>query len=1246
TLPPQQTPADRSWSDGLYVVVTADEPIATYTGGVKGLSATAGKAGDARPSAVRAYAQHLTSQQDAVLSRVDAPRPVERYTHALSGVAVELTAEQARKLSADPRVLSVTENRLETLHTDQSPEMLGLTGPDGVWKHAGDTQGQGVVVGVIDSGINPANPSFDDAGMTAPPADWRGACKSETPADFPESTCDNKIIGAKVFREGLGEHKLADHESHSPLDVHGHGSHTASTATGAAGTKVSVNGLPSGPISGMAPKAHVAAYKACWELAEGRGVCPTVDTTAAIDAAVADGVDIINYSISGTDRDLRDPVEVAFMNAAASGVFVAASSGNDGPKEATTNHPSPWVTTVAAGAHAEHRKTLVTGDGQRYEGSSMTPPLPQEAPLVLADEVAPENASPSTECRAGTLDPAKVKGTIVVCDRSEANPMDQSRAVKDAGGVGMVLVNTEPGDTLTHDHWVPTVHLDSSARKGLRAYARGSEATASLVDEHGDSSTVPSLADFSSRGPTNAAQGNLLKPDLTAPGVDVLAAWSSAERGRPVARHVSGTSMSAPHVAGLAALVKQAHPDWSPMAIKSAMMTTSRKMTGPDDNHPFGGGAGFVEPRAFLDPGLVVDSDASDWERLLAGQGARMGQDVDPIKPWQLNTPSIAVGGLLGEQTVTRTVTNTTGRTTTWTPKVSGLDGVETSVSPQRLTLAPGESGTVTLTFTDTGMPAQQWVTGRLDLTASGVNPFHLPIALRSEAVQMPSHVLGHAGQSTVPVELRSSRKRDVALRTHGMVPGREWRGTVRQDKGEEWTGREKEAYRVPFEAKIGDVFWAEIESDDPNVNLDLTITWKEFPGYPLDRGRTPAANERLIVPSIGTDADFELHVTGTDLKGKESTDFTLRLFVLSPDAADAGNLAFKSPVHLPRIAPHTAEGAVSVDDPTKAWLGMVEMEPAEGGEPLARTLVHLDPSKAEKVSRVGGANRYATAARLARSMKGDHDTVYVASGQDHPDALAGASVASSKNAPLLLTRRDRLPAETREALAQIGPRKVVILGGEKAVSREVAGQLAAGGRTVERVAGANRYATAARLTAGHDAPVDTVYLASGQDYPDALTGAAVAGAQDAPLLLTRGDRLPTETRKALQRMRPDRVVILGGRQVVKGSVFAEAGEYADAVRRIGGADRYETAELVARSVKKDPYQVFVASGENYPDALTAAAVAGTQDTAVLLTRSDRLPEPTSRAVTRLSPWVSTVVGGATAVGDKVVQALRGITRR
>jgi len=703
-----------SYSAGRYVVMLREPAAASYGGGNPRYAATRSTTGsfDARSARVAAYSSHLRRAQGDVAGQYGA-KPVDSFTVAANGFVADLSATQALGLATDRRVLLVEKSRTLHLDTWRSPRFLGLTGESGVWKRHGSraSAGSGVVVGVLDTGIWPESKSFSGEKLTKKPkTTWDISRHGEkTRMEKVDGTlftgrcvvaqkwkgadCNTKIIGARYygdsFLQSVPRSELADTEQLSARDGDGHGSHTASTAAGNIVKNVVTEGRDFGTVSGMAPGARVAAYKVCWEAADpDLSGCNNLDSVAAIEQAVIDGVDVINYSVGGGASPTLDAVELAFEGAAEAGIFVAASAGNSGPDPITLDHPAPWVTTVAASTHVRFENTVVLGNDTLLVGASIaTKPVP-ETRLVDASRAAAAGSEPGDAdlCGPKSLDKSKVKGKIVVCLRGVYDRVAKSQEVKRAGGIAMILVNTSPNSLDADFHAVPTIHLsDTDGTKLFRYLAKAKRPVASFAigNKTKHVTPVPQVAGFSSRGPVLVSNGDLLKPDIAAPGVSVLAAVAPpANQGRKYDLY-SGTSMASPHIAGLAAFMLGERPAWTPMQVKSAMMTTAVPTLdekGKKSRDALAQGSGEVTPTSFFDPGLFVTSDATEWRGFITGQGIATG--VPALDAKNVNLPSLADGSVTAKTTFRRTFRAT--RAGTWSISAS-VPGFKVTTSPAKL---------------------------------------------------------------------------------------------------------------------------------------------------------------------------------------------------------------------------------------------------------------------------------------------------------------------------------------------------------------------------------------------------------------------------------------------------------------------------------------------------------------------------------------------------------------------------------
>lgn len=780
TSPGSASEIERSVEDDatdLYLVLLRSPPLASYAGGVKGLHATAPRLGErfdaSRPS-VAAYRSLLLDQQAAVRAAAGQISAVYSYTTAVNGFAAQLTAAQVKQLEALPEVLSVERSERQQLAGRPQPgrdRQTAEVGTPGIWSGVGGPAkaGRGVVVGVIDSGIWPENPSF--AGIPSGPAGlarrYPGFTVSCVSAEqWAETDCSDKVVSARYFVAGFGTDNIAAAEYLSPRDGSGHGSHTAAIAAGNAGVSVQINDQHFGKIFGMAPGAGLAIYKACWVAPDpDEDGCTTADTVMAIDQAVSDGVDVLNYSITDADAPSpgleppTDAVDLAFLNAAAAGVFISTPAGDDGARPSTVAYQSPWVTTVAAVSQPAYQGTVTLGNGVRIQGAMVSNQRVGPTRLVDARDVASPTANlrRAQRCFPGTLDASLVDGAVVVCERGTIARVAKSQAVNRAGGSAMVLTNRFPGVTNADLHSVPTVHVDRAGAATIERYlTRSLTPTATLASTRDEPAAERTIADFSGRGPVTDDAG-LLKPDLAANGVSVLAAVAPPSNFGRLWDLYSGTSMSAPVIAGLAAMLAARHPDWSAAALKSALTTTANAL-GTGDG-PLAQGAGLAAPRRMLDPGLVYDAGLPAWLGYLRWRGVSYGgeQQGRAVSGGGLNAPSIFLGSLVGSDRVDRTVTNVSSRSETYVARVTGVRGVDVSVTPSSLLLAPGESADFTVTFNARkAAHYERFAAGALTWRGSHGHRVTTPVVVRPQYLRAPAEVTAKRADRTTDVVARA----------------------------------------------------------------------------------------------------------------------------------------------------------------------------------------------------------------------------------------------------------------------------------------------------------------------------------------------------------------------------------------------------------------------------------------------------------------------------------------------------------
>ncbi len=776
--------------------------------------------------AVQDYAQKLERDQDRLLSNyVPTAEKIYSYRYGLNGFAARMTPAQADKLSARPEVLNVWEDEVRPLATNFSDEFLelfdreaGLRGPLGL-------TGEDIVIGFIDSGIYPEHPQLkdireadrpsacrsswgqnsllgrwlcgryedmDDVVLYEPPEDWNGEC--ETGEAFATTDCNNKLIGARWFIEGAEATGPIDAgEIRSARDVDGHGTHTATTAAGNR-DNASLYGSFVGDVQGIAPRARVAVYKACW-LRPGatRASCNTSDLANAIDSAVADGVDVINYSVSSSFLEVTSPDDIALANAARAGIVPVVAAGNDGPNFQTIGSPagSPWVITVGASTRTGETSveamqvTAPSSIAGKYavREANFTPALadndPIEASLVFVDDDTDtlSDGGPGTTRDAcePLVNDTELQGEIAFIERGGCSFDIKIGHAGDAGAVAALIYSTSGdaiemnGDPSLVD--VPALMIGQADGNLIVAELEQGLAVEVVLDKGlllSEPETGNRMASFSGRGPGPAPA--VLKPDLTAPGVNILAGFTPDAANAMVGEtyaYLSGTSMATPHVAGVAALLLELKPEWTPSMIRSALMTTARQdIVEPDGETratPFDFGAGHIVPNPAANPGLVFETTFDEYDAFACAalSPGVSGERCDELEaagqsfaPEDINQASLAIPRLTSERTVERRVTNVSDVAATYTAAVEPPPGMDVSVTPTSLTIPAGGTANFSITTRYVSGPLDLWRFGAVTWTNSDAS-VRMPLAIRPVSLSAPAEIrsFGGTGSASFNVE-------------------------------------------------------------------------------------------------------------------------------------------------------------------------------------------------------------------------------------------------------------------------------------------------------------------------------------------------------------------------------------------------------------------------------------------------------------------------------------------------------------
>ncbi|MEA3337421.1 MAG: S8 family serine peptidase [Chloroflexota bacterium] len=913
----------------LYIVELTDAPLATYRGGVEGLAATStAVTGDeklnSRSSSSEAYIAYLEGQQSQALDRASnvLGRPVEavyQYVAVANGFTIEMTPAEAAKVAAMPDVLRVTRDREFELQTDAGPAWIQAPG---IWDGSMTgglpaTYGEGVIVGVIDTGIDPWNPSFADVGgdgydHTNPWGDsnYVGVCDPGDPSYDPTFPCNDKLIGAWGYSSVNGG---------DPRDSNGHGSHTSSTAAGnfvMDATLTTPTGSWSADISGVAPHANLVMYAAC---------CTGSALTGARDQVVLDGVDAVNYSIgagAATTDPWNDTFAQQWLAVREAGIFVATSAGNAGPGDATVGSPGdmPWLTTVGASSHNRAFLNSITlDDGANptitLDGMSISTGYgPAEVVLSADFVVPPATADDARLCAPNAFPAGTFSGQIVVCERGAYGRVAKGQSVLDGGAGGYILAQPNefgggPGAVAQDTHVLPAVHIDYYAYQALLAYLAAAPGdvmgTISGAAQDMDDAYGNVMASFSSRGQNRNWFSDLIVPNVTAPGRGIWAAYHQGDGGDGDYTYniIQGTSMSSPHVAGAGALMVALHPDWSPAEIESALMSTADTAVLNDDGmNPatwFAQGSGNVQLGYAAQAGLILDVTTDEF----MASDPREGGD-----PRDLNLASLSNATCVSECSWTRTFQNPTGMAMTYNASLDLDGGLAGTVTPDNFAVDPGASVDVTVTVDVSGVAADQWYFGILDLTpvTEAAPAQHLTIAVQPTTGDIPELVeivTGRDAGSKLLSDLTSIPISDMTIEVFGLALGSEYNFELDQDP----------TNGDPYD-NLDDVWWMAFDVPAGSSRMVAEVVESAAPDADLfwGTGDTPGAGTQTGASTTGSWNEYlseDDPTPGTywvlvqNWGGSDSQPDAISL-VLAVVDGDAGNMWVDGPASVGALEP------------------------------------------------------------------------------------------------------------------------------------------------------------------------------------------------------------------------------------------------------------------------------------------------------------------------------------------------------
>jgi len=733
-----------------YIIQLTDEPLVAYRGGVVGIEATAlnydsptsnqtsGSKINTKSQASSNYKNYLLNKQQQSFQTISQTigrviKVKSHYNTVINGFSVKITAKEADDIAKLAGIKSVDLAPVHRAHTDRGPLMIQAPAAWNGSVTGIPAKGEGMLVAIIDTGIRSNHPSFAEVS----PSDgyqhinplgnnvFLGHC-----ATTPEF-CNNKLIGAYNFAEGID----------TPEDDEGHGTHVASTAAG--NTLHFDLGSGNGfELTGVAPRANIISYR----ISDAEGNANGADVVAAIEQAVNDGVDIINYSFgSGSFNPWGISSSIAYKNARAAGIVVVTSAGNDGPNPDTIGSPgdAPWITSVAASTH--DRGEFPEKSLSNMSGGSTTPPSTMmgrsltgefTANIVYAGDFSNGDTNPE-QC-LNPFPENTFSGQIVLCDRGEIARVQKAKNVAAGGAGGFVLANIQGGSSFLADdiYVIPGIQINANNGDTLKSWlASGENHLATIDGTTGNVGIDPNAADivagFSSRGANPSVQ-NVLKPSVAAPGVSILAAGI----GEVDYTFLQGTSMASPHVAGAAALIKQSKPNWTAGQIHSAMVSTGAttlvKENGNTPADPFDIGGGRLDIGKALNAGLLLDETDANFSNANPASGG---------DPKTLNLPSMANNECSVSCSWSRELVAAIAGS--WIASYITDSGLTLSVTPTSFSLTENQSQTINITADIAGIDGE-WLFGSLVLTPTDTNisTSKFPVAVQVNNSSLPNQFI------------------------------------------------------------------------------------------------------------------------------------------------------------------------------------------------------------------------------------------------------------------------------------------------------------------------------------------------------------------------------------------------------------------------------------------------------------------------------------------------------------------------